>query len=46
MDRGFDLMVPRTKEEPKAIYDYAIKFNLLGKHFQFIIKVQNNRSPQ
>jgi hypothetical protein len=46
MDRGFELMIPVKKEEPKGIYDYTIKFNLMGKQFQFIIKVQNNRRTQ
>jgi hypothetical protein len=47
MDRGFELMIPvKKEEEPKNIYDYTIKFNLMGKQFQFIIKVQNNRRTQ
>ena len=45
MDRGFEAMIPTTKnkEDEKDIYDYGIKFNLMGKQFQFIIKVKNTR---
>ena len=45
MDRGFNAMVPQAKEEHKeeSIYDYGIKFNLLGKRFQFTLKVDNTR---
>jgi len=45
MDRGFEAMIPKEKEakEPDSFYDYSIKFSLLGKHFSFIIKVQDTR---
>ena len=45
MDRGFESMIPKEKEvESKDLYDYGIKFSLFGKHFQFIIKVQDRRT--
>ena len=45
MDRGFEAMIPKEKEaeEPDSLYDYNIKFSLLGKRFSFIIKVQDTR---
>ena len=46
MDRGFEAMIPKEKEaeEPESLYNYGIKFSLLGKQFQFIIKVQDRRT--
>ena len=46
MDRGFEAMIPKEQkeaEEPDSLYDYGIKFSLLGKRFSFIIKVQDTR---
>ena len=38
-------MVPKVKEKAKEenIYDYCIKFTLMGKKFSFIMKVDNTR---
>tara|TARA_Y100001973_G_C5177444_1_gene322865 strand:+ start:1234 stop:1386 length:153 start_codon:yes stop_codon:yes gene_type:complete len=47
MDRGFNVMIPKQKEEekeqPDNLYDYNIKFTLFNRVFSFAIKVDNNR---
>lgn len=40
IDRGFELMIPRKKEEPKDYYDYNIKFTLFKKEFVLSFKVK------
>ncbi len=38
MDRGFELMIPKAKEE-KAQFDHQIKFTLFGREFMLSFKV-------
>ena len=41
MDRGFELMIPKLKEEPKEpVFNYEIKFVLFKKEFNLRFKVQ------
>ena len=40
MDKGFELMIPREKEEAKtSIFNYGIKFSLFGREFNLSFKV-------
>jgi len=41
MDRGFELMIPKEKEEPKEpVFNYEIKFVLFKKEFNLRFRVQ------
>ena len=40
MDRGFQLMIPKEKEEDqKSEFNYGIKFSIFGKEFSLSFKV-------
>ena len=40
MDRGFELMIPKPKEEDKKQkFNYGIKFTLFGSEFSLQFKV-------
>ena len=44
IDRGFQLMIPKTqKEEPKELYDYKISFTLFKKEFILSFKVKQKQ---
>jgi len=42
MDRGFELMIPKPKEEPpeKEVFNYEIKFVLFKKEFNLRFRVK------
>ncbi len=41
MDRGFELMIPQPKEEPKEpVFNYEIKFILFKKEFNLRFRVK------
>ena len=40
MDRGFQLMIPKEKEEDKETsYNYTLKFSLFGREFMLSFKI-------
>ena len=39
MDRGFQLMIPKEKEEKKPEFNYGIKFSIFGREFALQFKV-------
>tara|TARA_R100000697_G_scaffold38161_2_gene50360 strand:+ start:295 stop:429 length:135 start_codon:yes stop_codon:yes gene_type:complete len=40
MDKGFQLMIPKEKEETKVnLFDYGIRFSLFGREFNLSFKV-------
>ena len=43
MDRGFELMIPRAKqeEEPKDKFKYEIKFTLFKREFRLCLNVKH-----
>ena len=45
MDRGFEIMIPREKEEPEEQpeFDYGITFSLFGKKYTLNLMVQQQR---
>jgi hypothetical protein len=44
MDRGFELMIPRAKEEEvKDDYDFNIRFTFLGKEFALRFSVNSTK---
>jgi len=41
IDRGFELMIPKTMEETKKdVFNYEIKFTLFKKEFSLRFKVK------
>ena len=40
MDRGFELMIPKPKEEPEPVFNYEIKFVLFKKEFNLRFRVK------
>ncbi len=41
MDRGFELMIPKPKEEPEEpVFNYEIKFVLFKKEFNLRFRVK------
>ena len=44
MDRGFQLMIPKEKEEvQKTEFDHGIKFSLFGREYMLSFKVRRKR---
>tara|TARA_Y100001972_G_scaffold101440_1_gene126315 strand:+ start:391 stop:537 length:147 start_codon:yes stop_codon:yes gene_type:complete len=45
MDRGFNEMVPKAKEEVRqdSIYDYDINFTLFGNRFSLSFRVDKTK---
>ena len=39
MDRGFQLMIPKEKEEAKPEFNYGIKFSIFGREYVLSFKV-------
>jgi len=39
MDRGFELMIPKSKEEDKTDFKYDIRFSIFGREFVLQLKV-------
>ena len=44
MDRGFEFMIPKAKEEEKkeSIFNHKIKLTFLGKEFSLDFRVKQN----
>ena len=39
MDRGFELMIPKEKEEITTDFNYEIRFTFLGREYNLSFKV-------
>ena len=46
MDRGFEVMLPRNKEEvskPEFIFNQKIQFSIFGREFKFSFNVKHKQ---
>ena len=45
MDRGFEMMIPKSKEDAKPEYDYnySIKFSLFNREFDLSFRVNKKQ---
>ena len=44
INRGFESMIPKKKEEKKPLFNHQISFKIFNKEFRFLLEVKGEDS--